>query len=44
MMLEKRPLEGNNGEPSVTMLVVPVVSAALMRYDCPVIYPGSATT
>jgi hypothetical protein len=35
MMLEKRPLDGNSGEPSVTTLVVPVVRAALIRYDCP---------
>jgi hypothetical protein len=44
MMLEKRPQCGNSGEPSVTTLVVAVVSAALMSYDCPVIQPGSATT
>ena len=44
MMLAKRPQLANSGEPSVTMLVVAVVSEALIRYDWPVIQPGSATT
>jgi hypothetical protein len=44
MIEENRPACGNSGEPSATTLVIPSAKGAAMRYDCPVIQPGSAMT